>query len=120
MQQKIFIKSAQERQLIDLTSLLADLIVKNSYHDGILFLFTTNTACSLTVIESSQNEAGIFGLNVDKFALSSIVGTSLTIPVESSSMVLGASQKVVLVEASGPNERQVIINFSSHSSGQLP
>lgn len=40
---------------------------------------------------------------------SSVIGPSVTIPVENGKLVLGAWQRIVLVELDGPRERRVIV-----------
>ncbi|MBI3273915.1 MAG: YjbQ family protein [Candidatus Colwellbacteria bacterium] len=39
------------------------------------------------------------------------IGTSLVIPVKDGTLVLGAWQRVVLMEFDGPRERQIILSF---------
>ena len=43
--------------------------------------------------------------------MSTILGSALTIPVESGSLVLGTWQRVILVELDGPRERNLALNF---------
>ena len=40
---------------------------------------------------------------------SSIIGPSVTVPVENGKLVLGTWQRIVLVELDGPRERRVIV-----------
>lgn len=51
--------------------------------------------------------------------LSTLIGASLTIPVENGQLVLGTWQKVVLIEFDGPRERQIVINFIQPGSGRV-
>ena len=43
--------------------------------------------------------------------LSTLIGTSLTLPVEKGQLVLGTWQRVVLIEFNGPKKREIIINL---------
>ncbi len=40
---------------------------------------------------------------------SSIIGPSVTVPVEANKLVLGAWQRIILVELDGPRERKVVV-----------
>ena len=44
--------------------------------------------------------------------MSSIIGSSVTVPVKDGKLVLGTWQQVVLVELSGARERKLIIKFN--------
>ena len=43
--------------------------------------------------------------------LSSLIGTTLTLPVEAGSLVLGTWQRVILVELDGPRQRELKLHF---------
>jgi secondary thiamine-phosphate synthase enzyme len=47
--------------------------------------------------------------------LSSLIGASLTVPVEDGKLKLGAWQEVVLIEFNGPREREIIVSFEPDS-----
>jgi secondary thiamine-phosphate synthase enzyme len=47
--------------------------------------------------------------------LSSLIGTSVTQPVESGELVLGTWQRIILVELDGPREREVVLTFLAES-----
>jgi len=49
--------------------------------------------------------------HVPDHILSSMIGTALTLPVESGSLVLGTWQRVILVELDGPRKREVVITM---------
>ena len=49
--------------------------------------------------------------HVGDHIMSSLVGSSLTVPVQSATMALGTWQKVVLVELDGPKERHITLTF---------
>jgi secondary thiamine-phosphate synthase enzyme len=49
--------------------------------------------------------------HVPDHILSSLIGTALTLPVESGSLVLGTWQRVILVELDGPRRRDLTLTF---------
>jgi secondary thiamine-phosphate synthase enzyme len=49
--------------------------------------------------------------HVPDHILSSLLGTALTLPVESGSLVLGTWQRVILVELDGPRQRELTLHF---------
>ena len=55
--------------------------------------------------------------HVPDHILSSLIGTALTLPVESGSLVLGTWQRVVLVELDGPRKRELSLTFLKSTEG---
>jgi len=49
--------------------------------------------------------------HVGDHIMSSIIGPSVTVPFENSKLKLGTWQRVVLVEFSGPREREIVVSF---------
>ncbi len=49
--------------------------------------------------------------HVPDHILSSLIGTALTLPVESGALVLGAWQRIILVELDGPRQRNLTMHF---------
>jgi secondary thiamine-phosphate synthase enzyme len=47
--------------------------------------------------------------------LSTLLGTALTLPVESGALVLGTWQRVILVELDGPRKRELTLTFLKSS-----
>lgn len=127
--QKITIKSQKERQIIDITKIINDLLVKNNFSQGILFLFSMHTTCALTTADLDPGTDEDY-LNAYKAItpdlqfnhphdpshfpdhfLSTTVGPSLFIPVQSANLVLGQYQKIVLLEFNGPKDRRISLSF---------
>jgi len=137
--QKITIKTTKPKEILDITRVVNDLLIKNFYDKGVLMLFCTHTSCGITTANLDPGtdedilaayDAMIPKLNynhphdpshVGDHIMSSIIGASLSIPVQSASMVLGSWQKVVLVELNGPKERRIAVTFlpepKSYASG---
>ena len=114
--------------MIDITALVEKLIQDKS--DGICVLFTQHTTCGLTINENAdpdvksdmlgflerlipQYEPNFkhFEHNSDAHIKSSLVGSSVTIPLESGKLLLGRWQGVYLCEFDGPRERKVVVKF---------
>jgi secondary thiamine-phosphate synthase enzyme len=51
--------------------------------------------------------------HVPDHILSSLIGTSLIVPIKERRLVLGTWQRVVLIEFNGPRERKIIISLFS-------
>jgi secondary thiamine-phosphate synthase enzyme len=49
--------------------------------------------------------------HVPDHILSALIGTALTLPVDSGSLVLGTWQRVILVELDGPRQRELTLHF---------
>jgi secondary thiamine-phosphate synthase enzyme len=49
--------------------------------------------------------------HVGDHIMSSIIGTSLTLPFENKNLALGTWQRVVLIEFDGPRERKIFIKI---------
>jgi secondary thiamine-phosphate synthase enzyme len=49
--------------------------------------------------------------HVGDHILSTLIGTSITQPVESGQLVLGTWQRIILVELDGPREREIVLTF---------
>lgn len=127
--QKLTIKTSQQKQVLDITAVVNDLLMKNAYHNGLCFLFVNHTTCGITTANldpgTDADYLNAFHEMVPKLQynhqhdpshvgdhiMSSLIGSSLYVPVQNASMVLGTYQKVVLIEFSGPRDRTLIVNY---------
>lgn len=127
---KLTVKTTDKRQAVDITDQINQEIQKQNYKNGICHLFLTHTTAALTTADldpgTDQDYLDAFEELIPKLnyqhphnpahtpdhILSSLIGTSLTIPVESRELVLGTWQRVVLLEFDGPRERTIIVQFS--------
>lgn len=136
--QRLTIRSTKNKEVIDITKIVNDLLMKNGYYDGVCILFCQHTTCALTTADldpggTDQDYINAYESLVPKLTyshphnpahfgehlLSSTIGTSLIIPVTSASMVLGAWQKVIFLEFSGPKERHITLNFIKEEGGMV-
>ena len=126
---RLIISSKAKREVIDITKELNQEISKQKFKKGICNLFVTHTTAALTTADldpgTDQDYLHAFAhiipnLNyqhphdpshMPDHLLSSLIGTSFSIPMENGKLVLGTWQKVVLLEFDGPRERTVILNL---------
>ncbi len=126
---KITIQTDDKRQVVDITDLISQELSKQKFKDGVCNLFVTHTTAAITTADldpgTDQDYLHAFShlipnLNyqhphdpkhMPDHILSSLIGTSLNLPVEKGKLVLGTWQKVVLLEFDGPRERTVILNL---------
>jgi len=128
--QTLTIASSKNKQVIDITDEVNELVAAGKIADGLCHLFVAHTTAALT---TADLDPGTDLDMLDAFAemvprlqyrhphnpahvpdhiLSSLIGPAVTLPVKKGVLVLGQWQRVVLVEFDGPKERQVIFSMS--------
>jgi secondary thiamine-phosphate synthase enzyme len=128
---KVTIATEKRKQVVDITDEINDSVKKTGVKSGLCHLYVTHTTCCLTTADLDPGtdldmldayEKMIPKLkyrhphdpsHVSDHILSSLIGPSVSIPIEKSSLVLGTWQRVVLIEFYGPREREIIVNFLS-------
>lgn len=126
---EISVKTSKKKEIVDITSLVKDLVKKEDFKNGLIVLFLTHTTAALTIADLDPGtdldmldafEAMIPKLpyrhphdptHVPSHILSSLIGVSVTILVRNSEIVLGEWQRIILAELDGPKERKIIISF---------
>lgn len=122
----LVVETKRQKEIVDITDLINDALeIKN----GLCNLFLLHTTAALTTADLDPGtdldmldafEKIIPKLNyrhqhdpahVPDHILSSLIGTSLTLPVNEGQLVLGTWQRVVLVEFNGPKKREIVINY---------
>jgi len=122
---KINIGTSEREEVADITGQVETIIKSQDKESGVCNVFVAHTTCAVTTADLDP------GTDLDileflrklvpniKFRhphdpshapdhiLSSIIGTSITIPFENKKLVLGTWQRVVLVELDGPRKREV-------------
>lgn len=132
--QEITVYTNEEKQVIDITDQINQVVKKQKIAEGLCHLFATDTTIALTTVsldpETILDAASIFEVATPELAvpgsaigphrhltalpgdiIASFIGASLTIPLRNSKLFLGTKQRAVLVELSGPNERKIVIGF---------
>ncbi len=123
---KLSIATQRKRQILDITEQIEQQLTGGS---GVCFVNVLHTTAALTTADLDPGtdldmldafEAMMPKLryrhphnpeHVPDHILSSLIGTGLTLPVESGSLVLGTWQRVVLVELDGPRQRELRVQF---------
>jgi len=120
------IRTRKEREVFDITEKINERIAVENMHSGFVFLFILHTTASLTTADldpgTDQDMIDAFDAMMPKLKyrhphdpghvtdhiLSSLIGASLVLPVKDGELVLGTWQRVVLIEMSGPRDRDII------------
>jgi secondary thiamine-phosphate synthase enzyme len=124
--QKLSFSTTENKQILNITKDIEQNI--DSEYTGLYSIFVTHTTCALTTADldpgTDQDMLDAFNeiipdlefrhphdpSHVPDHIMTSIIGTSLVIPVENGKFQLGTWQEIILVEFNGPRERTVIIN----------
>jgi secondary thiamine-phosphate synthase enzyme len=127
---RLIIKTHRKREIIDTTDQVETLLRKHyARRSGVCHLLVLRTTAALTTADLDPGtdadmldafERIIPKLNyrhphdpehVPDHILSALIGTSITLLVESDGLILGTWQRVILVELDGPREREIAIGF---------
>ena len=129
--EELIIHTKKEKEVLDITDELKELVKEKSAEEGVCSLFLIHTSAALTTADLDEGTdldmLDAFEEIVPQLAyrhphnpghvkyhiLSSIIGPSLTIPIEKGELVLGPWQKIILIEFNGPRERTIAVNFIS-------
>ena len=129
--EELIIHTKKEKEVLDITDELKELVKEKSTEEGVCSLFLIHTSAALTTADLDEGtdldmldafEEIVPQLvyrhphnpgHVKYHILSSIIGPSLTIPIEKGELVLGPWQKIILIEFNGPRERTIAVNFIS-------
>ena len=127
---KLSVSTHRKRQILDITEQLEKHLPDAT---GIVCLNVLHTTAALTTADLDPGtdldmldafEAMMPKLHyrhphnpghVPDHILSSLIGTALTLPVESGALVLGTWQRVILVELDGPRDRELTLHFLKSS-----
>ena len=125
---EIIVKTSKHKEIIDLSDKFNSFLIKESFKDGLCHLFVVHTTCAITTADLDPGTDLDFLEAIEKMfpegkyrhphdpdhvgehIMSSIIGSSVIVPVKDGKLVLGTWQQVVLVELSGPRERRIMVN----------
>lgn len=126
---RLIVKTHSRREVVDITDRVNTELEKQGVKVGVCNLFLAHTTATLTTADldpgTDQDYLEAFEKMVPKLKyrhphdpshtpdhiLSTLIGTSLSIPVENGQLVLGTWQRVVLIEFDGSREREIVINL---------
>lgn len=124
------ITTNKKDEVVDITDNVNELIGKSDKNNGIIILSVLHTTCALTTadLDPGTDEDLLETLrkmlpkisyrhphdpsHTGDHILSSIIGTSISLIFENTSLVLGTWQRVVLVELNGPKSRRIAYSLS--------
>lgn len=121
------VRSTEREQLIDITLQVAEAVSASGVRDGVVHVFVAHTTAGVTINENADPDvvwdllAGLRSTyprdagwrhregNADAHLKSTVVGSSVTVPVEAGRMVLGTWQSLWFCEFDGPRMRSVVV-----------
>lgn len=129
--EKLQIATRKKREVVDITDRVAEAVKESAGQDGLVHLFLLHTTAALTIadLDPGTDQDLLDALaelipklhyrhphdpeHVPDHILSSLIGTSLTVPIATGKPVLGTWQRIVLLEFDGPRQRQLVISIAS-------
>lgn len=123
------ISTGSLKEVVDLTDRIESLIRQAKVQEGLCSLFITHTTAALTTGEIGEGTEKDLLQVVEQMIppirfrhahdpshawshmASSILGSSLSIPISAGKLVLGTWQSVMLVELDGPRERTIHVTL---------
>jgi secondary thiamine-phosphate synthase enzyme len=122
--QGLTIKTNDNRQVVDITDQLQELVDKDA---AVCMVFVAHTTCAVTTADLDPGTDldlldAVWEMipklkyrhphnpaHVPAHLASSIIGPSVTVPVKDGQLVLGTWQRIILVELDGPRERDLVV-----------
>jgi secondary thiamine-phosphate synthase enzyme len=129
--QKLVIKTCQKREILDITDKVEAALSNSTASTGICNLLVLHTTAALTTADldpgTDLDMLDAFEQMIPKrpyrhphdpahvpdHILSALIGTSIVLPFEKNSLLLGTWQRVVLVELDGPRVRELVVTITS-------
>jgi len=126
----VSVKTHARIDMVDITQLVQREISNGDVADGVCVVYVPHTTAGITINEGADPavcqdivkklselvppNAGYRHMegNADSHIKASIMGSSVTVLVESGRLVLGTWQKIFFCEFDGPRSRRVYIHFS--------
>lgn len=125
----ILIETRRKDEIFDLTPLVQKAIGDEDFDDGACLIFVSHTTCAVSTADLDPGTDLDFldflrkispvvnyrhphdSSHTPDHILSSIIGPSVTVPVNDGKLKLGRWQKIVLIELDGPKTRDVQLVF---------
>jgi secondary thiamine-phosphate synthase enzyme len=133
--EKTFIRSKKATELIKITGQIQRVVEKSNVKNGIINVFTLHVTTGLTINEDDPKleediarfmvqavptddsyahhhffrKDGRMAVNAYSHIRASLLGPSITIPLQDGQVLLGSRQQVYLVELDGPQTRGFVI-----------
>lgn len=123
---QLSIRTSDHEALISITHRIKDAVAELGLENGVIHIFVLHTTCGLTINENADpdvvhdllyrlNEVAPWRHSADRHQegnsaahlKSSLLGSSVTIPVQQGRLVLGTWQGIFFGEFDGPRQRTV-------------
>lgn len=129
MPTKINIKTGSRIEMVDITSLVQEEVTKSGVKDGICMVYVPHTTAGVTINEGADPavchdilaklndlvppNAGYSHMegNADSHVKASLMGSSVSVIVADSRLVLGTWQKIFFCEFDGPRSRKLFFKI---------
>lgn len=129
MSQQLTIRTNARSDMVDITSSVQAVVSASKVDSGLCHVFVPHTTAGITIQENADPDVVADFLtalerlvpknvgyrhvegNSDSHVKASLVGSSVTIPVQGGRLQLGTWQAVYLCEFDGPRLRKVIVTF---------
>lgn len=126
---KLIVPSRKKKEVVDITDEVNDIIRQQEVTNGVCVLFLKHTSAALTTADldpgTDQDYLDAFEEIIPKLNYrhphdpshvgdhinAAMIGNSLTIPILHGQLDLGVWQRVIILEFTGPREREVSIAF---------
>jgi secondary thiamine-phosphate synthase enzyme len=126
-QVQLFIESQKKKEIVDITELISEEVKKYGIETSICHIFIKHTTAALTTADldpgTDLDMLDAFEAMIPKLAyrhphnpahvpdhiMSSLIGSSVSVPISGGELNLGTWQRVVLVELDGPREREILV-----------
>lgn len=129
MYTEFFINTHSEEEIIDLTDEIEEIVKKSGKKDGIVHIYVPHATAGIILNESADpnikidflkalekivpKHAGYLHDRIDgngaAHIKSSIVGSSITLPLKDGNLVIGTWQSIMFCEFDGPRRNRKII-----------
>ena len=126
---RIDLKTSRREEFVDITGLVARAVAASGVSSGAVLVFCPHTTAAVTINENADPDVvadltrGLADLaprdagwrhsegNSDGHLKSSLVGPSLTVPIEGGRLALGTWQGIYFCEFDGPRSRHVSVTL---------
>ena len=131
--QKLTIETHNTKEVIDITEDVNEVIHKGKFNAGICHVFVMHTTAAISTADldpgTDQDMLDAYTALIPKpnyrhphnpahaadHILATLIGPSVSIPVEQGELVLGTWQRVVLFELDGRRSRQIMVTLTSEA-----
>ena len=122
------VKTTRRSELIDITAQVASVVEASGLAEGVAHIYVPHTTCGITINEAADPSVAADILmyldelvprdhpkyrhaegNTDAHIKASFMGSSVTVFIEGSRLLLGTWQGIFLGEFDGPRTRRVIV-----------